>query len=142
MTVKSATRTFYSHTRRNLEAFLGAGRVLRTITSADADAFRAWLVEHEQVGEDGSKRQRKLSPATVARRIIAARTMWRKAVRWKLANENPFSGVKAGHQLNDARKAFVTRDVIDAVMDACPDDDWRAIIALSRYGGLRCHLAG
>jgi len=127
MAVKPATRTFYSHTRRNLEERLGKTRLLRSITAADADAWRAWLIETEH-----------LSPATVARRIIAARTIWRKALRWKLAAENPFDGVKAGHQANEARKVFVARAIIESVIEAAPDAEWKAIIALSRYGGLRC----
>ncbi|MBC7835120.1 MAG: site-specific integrase [Phycisphaerales bacterium] len=39
---------------------------------------------------------------------------------------------------------FVSREVIERVLDACPDDEWRAIVSLSRFGGLRCpseHLA-
>ena len=71
MTAKAGTRTFYGHTRRNLEGFFAPTRLLRDITPADADAWRAWLVEHEN-----------LSPATVARRVVAARTMWRRAIRW------------------------------------------------------------
>jgi len=69
MSAKPATATFEGHTRRNLEEHFGAGRLLRDIHAA-ADGWRAWLATHE-----------KLSPATVARRVIAARTMWRKAVR-------------------------------------------------------------
>jgi len=126
LTIKPATRTFYGHTRRNLETYFGTGRVLGDISAADADGWRAWLVEHEG-----------LSPATVARRVIAARTLWRRAQRWKLASESPFDGVKAGHQMNESRKAFVPRDVIAAVLDACPDQEWRCIVALARYGGLR-----
>lgn len=135
---KSATRTFYSHTRRNLEEFFGTGRLLRTITPADADAFRAWLVEHAEIAADGSASVRRLSPSTVARRIIAARTIWRQAARWKLASENPFTGVKGGHQSNEGRKAFVPRHVIEAAIEEAPDDEWKVIIALARYGGLRC----
>lgn len=126
MTAKPGTKTFYGHTRRNLEEFFGAGRILRSITEVDADSWRSWLVDHE-----------KLSPATVARRVIAARTMFRKANRWKLASENPFSGIKAGHQSNDARKHFVSQEIIDRVIAEAPDTEWKLIIALSRYGGLR-----
>jgi integrase len=127
LTGKPATRTFYGHTRRNLEEHFGKGKAIQGIGAVEADGWRAWLVEHE-----------KLSAATVARRVIAARTFWRKAVRWKLAAENPFAEVKAGHQANDARKVFVPRSVIDNIMAEAPDAEWRAIIALSRYGGLRC----
>lgn len=126
LTCKPATRTFYSHTRRNLETHFGAARLLGSIKPADADGWRAHLIEKE-----------KLSSATVARRVIAARTFWSRAVRWKLATENPFEGIKAGHQSNEARKMFVPRSVVDSVIAATADLEWRAIIALARYGGFR-----
>jgi len=127
LTCKPQTRVAYGQTRRCLAAYFGAARLLRTITAEHADAWRAWLVEHE-----------KLARATVARRTIAARTFWRAAVRWKLAADNPFVGIKAGHQANEARKAFVPREVVDRLIADAPDTEWRLIIALSRYGGLRC----
>jgi len=126
LSVKAATRLFYGHTRRNLETFFGPARPLREITAADADAWRAWLAEDQ-----------KLSPATVARRVVAARTLWRRAIRWKLAAENPFADVRGGCQANESRKRFIPREAIDRVLEAAPDAEWRVIIALARYGGLR-----
>jgi len=123
---KQSTRTFYGHTRRNLEERFGAGRMLGTIATADADDWRAWLLSDQ-----------KLSAATVARRVIAARTLWNKAVRWRLVGENPFVGVRGGEQSNEARKVFIPRASIDAIMAAAPSAEWRALIALARYGGLR-----
>ncbi len=126
MHVKESTATFYGHTRRNLEEYFGTTRALRDITPADADAWRAWLATEEG-----------LAAATVARRVIAARTIWRKAVRWKLAAENPFEGVRGGHQANESRKRYIPAEVIKQVMQAAPDAEWRAVIALARFGGLR-----
>ncbi len=126
MTVKPSTATFYGHTRRNLEEHFCKTRLLREITSADADAWRAWLVESQG-----------LSPATVGRRVVAARTIWRKAVRWKFAAENPFEGVRGGHQANESRKQYIPHDAIRAVIAEAPDAEWRVIIALARYGGFR-----
>lgn len=126
MTVKPATRVIYGHTRRCLETRFGAETPLRSITEADADAFRAWLVEDQ-----------KLSPATTARRIIAARMLWRRAMRWKLAGSNPFDGVRGGSQANESRKRFISRADIAKVLDECPDLEWRIIVTLARYGGLR-----
>ncbi len=133
LTGKPATLVVYGHVRRNLEDYFAPTRLLRDIRPEDADGWRVWLVEHE-----------KLAVATVARRVIAARTIWRRAIRWKLAGDNPFDGVKTGHQCNDARKVFVPRDVIDRLIADAPDVEWRLILALSRYAGLRCpseHLA-
>ena len=73
----------------------------------------------------------------MARRVIAARTIWRKAIRWKLTSENPFAGVRGGHQANESRKRFISREIIEAVIAEAPDAEWRVIIALARYGGLR-----
>ena len=126
MSAKPGTRTFYGHTRRNLEAFFTPTRTLRSMSTADADAWRAWLVETEG-----------LSAATVARRVIAARTMWRKALRWKLVADNPFEGVKGGHQSNESRKRFISPETIDDILAEAPDAEWRVVIALARYGGLR-----
>ena len=39
---------------------------------------------------------------------------------------------------NRSRDYFVTRDEAKAVLNACPDAEWKLIFALSRYGGLRC----
>jgi integrase len=45
---------------------------------------------------------------------------------------------------NRTRDFNVTREMAQAVIDACPDAEWRLLFALSRFGGLRCpseHLA-
>ncbi|MBI9017419.1 MAG: site-specific integrase [Phycisphaerae bacterium] len=39
---------------------------------------------------------------------------------------------------NASRFFFVSREIIDVVINACPDMDWKLTFALARYGGLRC----
>ncbi|MFN0134987.1 MAG: tyrosine-type recombinase/integrase [Phycisphaerae bacterium] len=125
LAVKPSTVTAYTNTRRNLEAKFGATRALRSLDEADADAFRGYL------GELG------LSPATVSKRIIVARQMWKRAVRWKLASENIFEHVDGGSQRNEARNVFVPIDTVERVIGQCRDVEWKLIIALARYGALR-----
>lgn len=122
---KASTKTFYGHTIRNLLACFGNGRVVRTITTADGDTFRAFLQDEG------------LAETTISRRVIAARTIWNHSIRWKLTSENVFTGVRAGQQKNKARQFTVSPDVITDVLNACPDNEWKLIVALSRYGGLR-----
>ena len=65
-------------------------------------------------------------------------------MRDKLVTENPFAEVKASTQVNKERQFHVDRETIFRVIDAAPNAEWRLIIALSRFGGLRCpseHLA-
>ena len=137
LSVKPSTATFYGHTKRNLLDYFGAGRLLTDITESDADAWRAWLAT-EASRDTATTGPKGLSRATVARRVVAARTFWRIAVRWKLTGSNPFDGVKSGTQQNEGRKRFIAAGIITAIMDNCPDVQWRAMIALARFGGLRC----
>ncbi|HEV2295325.1 MAG TPA: phage integrase SAM-like domain-containing protein [Tepidisphaeraceae bacterium] len=127
LSVKSGTATAYGHVRRCLLAFFGDGKQLREIEPVDGDQFRTWLKDHE-----------KLSDPTIARRITTARQMFKRACKWRLITENPFADVKAGSQRNKARQFFVTREAAQAVLDVCPDAQWRLLFALSRFGGLRC----
>jgi len=41
-------------------------------------------------------------------------------------------------QANKAKFRFITRAETAAVLEACPDHEWRLIVALCRFGGLRC----
>jgi integrase len=54
-----------------------------------------------------------------------------------MLDANPFSELAAQVRGNRARQQFVTRDEIQKLIDAAPDHQWRTIIALARYGGLR-----
>jgi integrase len=138
LTGKPATRISYGNVRRNLEGFFGPTRLLTSITLADADAWRKWMVEHEETDANSMKKVKRLSIPTVSRRVIAVRTMFRTAIRWNLLRDNPFEGVKTGQQTNEKRKAFVSSEDVEQVMRQTPDAEWKLIIALARYGGLRC----
>ena len=123
--VKGGTRVFYGHTRRNLLEFLGPDKPLREITKGDADDFRRYLTEQG------------LSAATVNRRCSLAKTFFRAAVRHELIPHNPFEDVRGSVRGNRERMRFITREVTQRIIDACPDSQWRLLVALARYGGLR-----
>ena len=40
--------------------------------------------------------------------------------------------------MNPERERFVTREETAKLLGACRNIDWRAIVALCRFGGLRC----
>ncbi len=125
--VKESTTIAWGHTRRNLLAFFGPSKRLDEITPADADAFRIDLKASEPLAEN-----------TRRRRMSIAGQFFRAAVRAKLITENPFDGQKTTLLKTTARDYFVTGAEAQAVLDACPDPQWRLIFALCRYGGLRC----
>jgi integrase len=61
-------------------------------------------------------------------------------VRQKLITENPFADMKklAVGASPKERVSFVSRAKVEKVLAACPDDEWRVIFGLARFGGLRC----
>ena len=142
--VKASTATVYGHTRRCLIAYFGADKPLTDITAFDADTFRSWLAEHEEM-RDGKTIKVILSDSTVKRRCGIAKQFFRAAVRKRLIAESPFAHMKGiGTQSNASRFYFVTKEEAEKVLAACPDNQRQLIFALSRWGGLRCpseHLA-
>ncbi len=100
-------------------------RNVATISFSDADEWRAGLATAGY------------APPTISRTVLYARQMFRWAIQRGMATRNPFTQLKAGPQINTARAVFVSRDTIAKVIDAAPDAEWRLLIVLSRYGGLR-----
>jgi integrase len=123
--IKAWTRINLEQCRRRLVEFFGKGRPLASITPGDADAWLLWLKERYADG-------------TAGRTLKRARQFFRSAVRSRLIPSNPFDDVKPPSQTNEARKHFVSRETAQQVLDACPDAEWRLIVALCRYAGIRC----
>lgn len=124
--VKEATQSVYCHVIRNLNDFFGSDTRLSDISEADADEWCLYLKEQG------------LASNTIRRRSGIAKQFFRHAVKKKLIRDNPFSELAAAVQSNRSREHFVTQADANKAIDAAPDADWRMIIALSRYGGLRC----
>jgi integrase len=125
------TITNLEQAKRRLVEHFGADRDMSSITHADAERWAAALAE-------------KYAPATAGRTIKRARQFFKAALRNKLVAENVFVDVKASGQANKDRQFHVGREVIFRVIDAASDAEWRLLIGLSRFGGLRCpseHLA-
>ena len=123
--LKPFTRRNLQQSRRMLVERLGAHTLLRSVTPGDADRFKERMLND-------------YAPATVGREIKRARQFFKAAQRQGHIDSNPFADVKGSSQANEARGFFVTREMATAVLRACPDDEWRLIFALSRFGGLRC----
>jgi len=135
--VKRGTAAVYGHTRRCLIAYFGAGKALADITLADADDWRRWLATEEKVA--GKIVRKKLAENTIRRRCGVARQFFRVAVRRRLIAVNPFGEMKnISVGANRSRDYFVSREETAKLLGACPDTQWRLIVALARYGGLRC----
>ena len=116
----------YTKVSDNLIEYFGYNCLLSSITNQKAREFDYWL-----------KETKGLSVNTVGRRIGISRQFFNAAIRKDYISSNPFLGISAQVRSNEKRKYFVTCEIIEKVISTAPDSQWRALIALSRYGGLR-----
>lgn len=109
----------------DLTQFLSAATDLRAVTVERAEAFK----KHYQ--------DRKLAQATIYRRLKMAKMLFGHAMKLKLIDANPFADVKSKNHNPPERRHYITPGDTLKLMDAA-NPTWRTIIALSRFGGLRC----
>jgi len=123
--VKPATKEVWRQGEMGLLEFFGADKPLRAVTPGDADRYKLHLIG------------KGLAPMTVRKRLQFATMVFRAALRRRLIAESPFADVSIKASMPN-RERFVTADETAKLLEACPNHDWRAIVALARYGGLRC----
>ncbi len=124
--VKPASLLAVGQAVRNAKAFFGTDRDLATISAGNVDDFKRWMLTHEN-----------LAPATVGKRLAYLAEFFRYAVRRELLNRNPCDGIKRPHAKNPARQHYVLVEIIEDVMASTADPQWRLLMALSRYLGVR-----
>jgi len=117
----------YRQTTNSLIEFLGADTPIDNICTMDSDSWRKSLAD-----DSG------LSPATQVKRTIVAKAIFSRAVRWGWLDESPSNHLRGGSQSNPKRSAYVSVETIQSVLDACPNTQWRAIVGVARFAGLRC----
>jgi len=125
-TPESADSTIsnFRQVERLLNNHLGKESIMRSITEGQADRWR------QLVADDYAE-------ATLNKHVKRARQIFKSALRSRVIDANPFAEVKGGSETNDERKFFVQRCDIDKAIACCPDIQWKVLIALARYGGLR-----
>lgn len=112
--------------------YFGEEKALASITQGDAEELRSFLSQ-------------RLDENTLRRHLKRAGQFFRHAVRKKIIRDNPFGEMKAlSARGNKEKFYFLTTEQAQAVLNACPNSQWRLLFTLSRWGGLRCpseHLA-
>ena len=123
--MKPFTANGYLQARRRLVDYFG-NRPMQTVTHDDALALQNHLIKHGY------------AEATYRRFLGYCRQLWRLATKRGLyVRDNPFNDITITVRGNPVRRRFIDRETIDRVIEAAPDGQWRLIIALARYGGLR-----
>jgi len=121
---KATTRRALLTVALRIIDYFGSDCNMKNVTCADADNFKIHL-------------ECKYSPATVGRTMRCARQFFRAAIRAELITRNVFADIELPKETNKSRQFFIDRPMLDKLLEACPDHQWRMIIALSRLGGLR-----
>lgn len=122
----------WNTSKRLLSEFLGAAADIASITAGDASRFKLHLMAMKK--KDGS---RFYSPSTLGKHIEAAKLFFTAAVDDGLRQDNPFAKVKGSKAVNEERVRFVPGTDVMKCIEATADPQWKLIIALSRFGGLR-----
>jgi integrase len=124
--VTASTIEVWGHTKRNLIAFFGADRNIRTITAKDADEWAAWLKTSEKLAEN-----------TIRKRSQFAKRFFSVAVKRKLIPEDPFASLVGTVVSVPERKFFISRETVDALLDQCAGPEFRLLLVFARYMGVR-----
>jgi Integrase len=124
--VKVATHIRWNTVRQKLIGYFGECCKADSITSKNANEYRQSLFK------DG------LARATISKYLTVTRMFFNEMLKDGLIQSNPFATVRERFVVDDTRNVYVPREDVYVVMEAAPDAEWRLIIALSRFGGLRC----
>lgn len=109
--------------------YFGKNCLLTTITHEQALDYRIWML---------NKREPKtLSPSTVGREMGMARQFFKTAIKLGYVDSNPFEGISAVVRGNPERMHMITHEDGLRLINACPDNQWKLLIALARFAGLR-----
>lgn len=122
---KPATETTYRTVEKRFFAFFAGGLDPNEITRKDGEAWKEWLIEQGY------------AEASVAGSIQKVHAVWNFGAEQGYIPANPWKGIRRGSMRNPNRMFFVPMDWYEKILDACPDQTWRTIIALCRIGGLR-----
>lgn len=133
---KGSSKIVFARCQALLVAYFGKDRILRSITMDNVKDFRAWMLEKGNQRTKGAG----LGENTTRKMCSIACSFFEDAKERGLTDANHFAkrSIPKTVRENRNRDFFVTREMSQQVLDACPDPEWKLIVALTRYGGLRC----
>jgi integrase len=112
-------------------------RTLESIVAEDAHQFRVWL-DTRKIRQTTSPRKGEPMAENGKRKHIAnCKAFFNAAKRRGLIDRNPFEAQVSTTGANRARDHYITPEDTRRILDACPDAEWRLLVALWRLAGLR-----
>jgi integrase len=123
--VKEGTIVTYRQVRKRLVDYFGENRRLADITVGEAKQWRRHLLKNG------------IREATANRSASTASQFFTAAIELKVIIDNPFSSLPKVVRGNHDKYHFIDRSTIEKVIEACPSAEWRLLVGLARYAGLR-----
>lgn len=123
--IKKGTVTRWNLDRKKLIAFFGEECRAEKITTTEANSFKQHLFAEG------------LARATISKHLANSKMFFDVMLEEGLINSNPFAKVSETSTVDQSRNVYVSANDVNRAMQAAPDAEWRLIIALSRFGGLR-----
>ncbi|WP_411827645.1 tyrosine-type recombinase/integrase [Luteolibacter sp. AS25] len=126
-TTKPTTVAFYKSVINHFIAFLGsrAGSHLETISASDIRRFRDSIVAEGRTGK------------TANHKLKCLRSIFGDAVKASLILQNPATSVKQVTESDSTTRVPFTAEEVGRLLAAAPSQEWRGVILLGAFAGLR-----
>jgi integrase len=123
-----ATMARYNGHTAALLSWLGPQRRTRPLESLTALEARRWRESLQDAGRAGK---------TVLAYVKDGGAVYRAAIREGLVSFNPFTALEAIDTSDSQERKPFTPDEVSALMQAAPSDEWRGLILVAAFTGLR-----
>ena len=122
---KDGTWVYYDAVGKRFLSYFPANGNPAAITKANGERWKKALIDAGY------------SESTVRNSLTGACAVFNWGVNQGIVETNPFKGIERGAGNNPERMFFVSMDWYEKLLDACPCQSWRTLLALCRIGGLR-----
>ena len=126
----------WSFTRDLLLTCFDGKRTVDSFSLADGKAFRKWL-EKRKIPVSRKSPTGKMNETSIRQRVGNAKSMFSHAVLEEMLPQNPFRNQVSSLRPGDEGKQIVPAEIINRVIEAAPNAEWRLLIAIWRFAGLR-----
>jgi len=123
---KASTRNVWEQGHDKLMEFLREDYLMADVSEVNAEEFEQWLIG------------KGYAAATCRKRIAVCKMLWKWAVKRGYAESNVFADLRST-AVPTKHLEFIPREDIERVIAACPNTQWKLLIAFARYAGLRIH---
>ena len=131
--IKEGTLETYENSKRRFFLFFSKDDKVADLTTDRMKEFKTFLRT-----QPTPKKKKGLAESTTAGTLTKTKAAFNWAVKQGWIDSSPLYGFGVGSFVNKDNERFITMAEYDRLLDACPCQEWKTIIALVRIGGLRC----